>query len=456
MPKKSVTRTMVFIALCLTGLSAQAAQVTPPSDRPDRKIAADPGRSERGRSIAINPAEGQKLLAVSASWDDEVLTPPCLLHRSLDGGLTWATVGPLPQITGGACADAVVQYAPDGSRVYVATEEHSSSNGTGNTVVSVSEDNGTTWTGKVVLPSSTDGEMHTDLSLAVATFSGDPNEVWLGASGRDYDGHWMTVLVTGSTDGAATWRQPAVVQRSDLGEELYGVQISGSRGHELLVAWAASFDDRRTFGFRHEIRVARSVDGGISFAPVQVAAFEYRPWSPGEMAPDVVVGPKGVTHIVYWSREEEWDGDQGDVFYTWAPAPYSNWAEPVRINHDAPGGARAVQQSPSIALQSCGGASILHVIWTGNQLTPPNYAMSRWNLFYSRKLALPGYNWSADLKVTNAPTRYIEQRLNDIAVGRGANRTVFALWTDGRNRQNVFLDGFDVYGSRISSGVTCP
>ena len=43
-----------------------------------------------------------------------------------------------------------------------------------------------------------------------------------------------------------------------------------------------------------------------------------------------------------------------------------------------------------------------------------------------------------------------------LAVGTGASRRLYAAWTDARDQRPLGRNDYDVYGSNILSGITCP
>ena len=85
----------------------------------------------------------------------------CAVYTSNDGGASWSTGAPMPQLTAtSSCSDPVLAYAPDGSRVFYSYMDIKNVQAGGppmftittdfDIVVSYSDDNGATWSSAVI------------------------------------------------------------------------------------------------------------------------------------------------------------------------------------------------------------------------------------------------------------------------------------------------------------------
>lgn len=442
---------MVAASLAASAPASSATIVAPPSDLPDRAIANAPDGLESGDSVAVYPTRGTTLVAARHVVDLSVGPGPCVAHRSTDGGRTWTSLGALPQYSSQPCGVVVVRWAPDGSRLYAATIEKGWAPGEPDTLaVSVSEDQGQSWTGTVVLQSSAEYEALGAPSLAVPLAGGDPRYVYVGLIGRDLDVADQSILLLRSSDGGASWSGPVTVQHTDFpldGNQLQFPVVSGGPGLTVGVAWSAHVSGAEP---AYELRFARSIDGGEHFE--QVRLVQRRPQGDFggafELAPDLAIGARGQAHVVFTS-DMLVEGDD-DIFYSWSAPPHASWSTPVKIS-DAPDG--TTQQAPSLSLQKCGTAAVLHVVWSDDRWhTPaPGYARRR-DVGYTSKIALPGNGWSPNIRVSNASSPNGPQ-MNGLATGRSR---VFAVWTRFLSSTAYPYYDTNLYGSNIASGITCP
>jgi hypothetical protein len=101
--------------------------------------------------------------------------------------------------------------------------------------------------------------------------------------------------------------------------------------------------------------------------------------------------------------------------------------------------------APQLAVGACGQASVLHATWVESLGVLPD---SSGKIVYTRKVAQLGYAWSDPLKVG--------QLKNGIYTNGLAAAGPKAFSVFGGRTSPASLNRWGIFGSRISSGVTCP
>lgn len=318
----------VALAAALSLLGALAAQATSSTDAQanDPQVAGDstsdttavfPTNKQNEPTIAVNPVNPKYLIAGA---NDEQLQPPCGpgpvrgegalandcsffpdvgtngVYTSSNGGRTWTNRGLLPGFTdygdGGTLVsdgDPVIVYGPkpDGSGGFGyatgARAYHASLAGyaTGQAPgmqapellsVSVSDDNGVTWSDPVVAASA-HGYVFNDKEAIWADdnpaspFFGRVYVSW--TQFRDIPGCAEPVMFAYSADGGTTWSVPSQLspsQNCGLGGR-QGSAIRTARNGIVYVVW----EDSDVNGYKQVVAVSR--DGGVSFSRPRTIAY---------------------------------------------------------------------------------------------------------------------------------------------------------------------------------------
>lgn len=285
---------VLLLAGCLgvvpVGLDGQGA--TPDRPRPD---AAGPpvlldgfGDAAMEPHVALRDANGKAAIVVAnanripGAVPGNALPMSIEVHRSLDGGRTWASA-PLPPAIFDAfdplhrfssTGDPVVAYAPDGALFLAGVATTGTSH-----------------------PDVPEAEMLTDFSVFVtrSTDDGatwDPPALWqegLGPSfGLTNDKPWLVagadgvlhftwtaftglavteIRYTRSVDGGLTWEAPRVIATPDLTtlSQVQGTTLAAPGGGRVYV----SFTDIRNDGSGHRQLALASADGGDTFGAAQ-------------------------------------------------------------------------------------------------------------------------------------------------------------------------------------------
>jgi hypothetical protein len=223
----------------------------------------------------------------------------------------------------------------------------------------------------------------------------------------------------------------------DIPTHVVGTSIAGGLTSGVLVAWTEKNDDEGTTA----VKMLSSKDHGATFgAAVKAGTFA------SFEAPDIKIGPGGVAHIVYGLDT----GHGSDVGYVWSGSPYTAWSKPVTVNDGPP----QIGQ-PLIITQTCGTSTVLHVVWNDTRLSPAKSPGTYHDVFYTRKLARRGVEWSKSTRVSGRSSVYSPYYRMSPQVAVSRDR-LFATWTDRRDNADPNSDEADLYGSGILSGVTCP
>lgn len=222
-----------------------------------------------------------------------------------------------------------------------------------------------------------------------------------------------TIRMVRSDDGGVSWSEPVAVSETVIrsyGEAQSGDapgQVSADRvvqgaqpvvgpDGELYVAWLDSTDDGSMRGLA-EILVARSNDGGRSFAKPTIATtfneISFRPrtgyfryWAAA--FPQIAIAPDGQLYIAYTARTPIKPNDDGDIYVISSVDGGFNWSRPKRINDDD---GSALQFFPSIDV---GPAGDVHVMWLDMRDDP---AQIRYHVYYT-KSEDAGSTWGFELE----------------------------------------------------------
>jgi hypothetical protein len=397
--------------------------VAPPTDYPDVRIL------NRGLGqAAFNPADPKRLVVAIVDGT------ACYVKASADGGKTWGALVQLPQLAGAECwydPPPAVTYAARGGRLYAAYPYQKRSPSLSGITFSVSTDQGATWSGPTsVLPEghTGDDDGFVDVRLAAAP---DGPYVYVVAEWAGWHSD-RTLFFTSSGDQGSSWTPGKQIARSDpeIGINLWGFALAAGRDGNVFVAYG--WDEELSDGHDYTLRVARSADRGASF--VYGVADQSDGLYSRLSNPDIEIGPLGTAHLVY--AKEDYPTSKA-ILYKYSYAPYSRWSgEPVRLD-DVP---YVGLTTPRLAVGACGRASVLHATWV--EYLSDNGPS---NVLYTRRIAQRGYTWSDPLKVGKLNNIIFENGL--AALGAKA----FSVFS-GRTSPKKW----GMFGSRISSGVTCP
>ena len=286
------------------------------------------------------------------------------LDRSIDGGRTWtATALPLPPGLDKPYAPDVA-FAPDGT-LYVSYVDL---RGVGNTPADLWVAKSTNGGKTLSAPVRVAGQLTLQARIVVDR-SGTIYLTWLqgGTAGvLSLTGAPAPIVMSRSTDGAATWSKP--IQVSDPSRRLVGVATPVIDAHDRLVVLYEDFkSDQRDF----QNLPGPAWDQPFALVvtrPVGVAGFAKGVQFEGDVLPgerflvylppfpSMAAGP-GDTLYAAWADAR--NGDL-DVFLRRSQDGGATWSPPVRIN-DNPLHDRTSQYLPQVAVAPNGRVDVLYL-----------------------------------------------------------------------------------------------
>lgn len=247
-----------------------------------------------------------------------------------------------------------------------------------------------------------------------------------------------------------------------------GSRPSGGKGGNVLAAWYNSGSDGWLDG-GFEIRTSLSTNYGATWGNIVTAAmdsyeapfwlgpenFYHRWW--GVMFRDVEIEGGGAAHIAYahdpaanplpgFSDTPE----DGDVRYiTSSGQPYNNWSAPITVNDD---GMVRAQGWVTLETQTKNKATTVYLFWEDHRLSTefPTVFPSSPNLYYdifSAKKGPNGSGWSSNQRVSDASSIVDYVFIGDNFDLTANNAMVFGIWTDRRDKNDIFDLEDDVFGS---------
>lgn len=415
----------------LQGVATAAAiaetAAVPPTDYPNVRLFR--GYAWNG-PVAVNPADPRHLaLGIGLLGRNQ-----CYVKHSADGGRTWS-LAQLPKLAGRGgdpyCrwSAPAVTFAAEGSRLYAAyVPTGASSFLTGPILLSISLDQGASWSAPTVTPLAQGDVDEVVISLAAAP---EGRRLYLAASSITADHRVQSLRFSSSGDQGRTWADARTIATDDPLDSiiLHGFSLAAGSGGRVLIAygWSESYP-KPSF----TVRIARSADQGATFTSGIAAQDGVLQLS----TPDISIGPAGTAHLVY-TRGPDYPPGGEAVLYRYSSPPYAAWSAPAKRLDD--GAAGVIRSSPHIAAGPCGQTSVLHATWLENR-------SGGGSVVYSRKLARDGPTWSHPLQIGAAA---VTLDRNGVAA---AGPSAFAVW----QTTPVSADNWTIVGSRVNSGVTCP
>lgn len=410
-------------------VAAAEVATVPPTDYPNIRLFR--GYAWNG-AAAVNPADPRHLaVGIGFLGHDQ-----CYVKHSVDGGKTWSLVQ-LPKLASRSAdlycrwSAPAVTFAADGSRLYAAyVPTGATSFLTGPILLSISLDQGASWSAPTVTPLDQGDVDDVVISLAAAP---EGRRLYLAATATTAEHRVQSLQFTSSGDQGKAWTAPLTIATDDPYDSisLRGFSLAaGSKGSVLIAYGWSEYYPEPSF----TVRIARSADQGATFATGTAAQNGVLQLS----TPDIRIGPAGTAHLVYTRGPDYPPGDEA-VLYRYSSPPYATWsATAVRLDH---GDSGVIRSSAHIAAGPCGKTSVLHATWLENPASGGGGAV-----LYTRKLAQTGHVWSRPLPVGAAAAAL--DRNSIAAAGPGA----FAVW----QTVPAAADNWTIVGSRINAGIACP
>lgn len=408
-------------------VAAAEVNAVPPIDFPNIRLFR--GYAWNGPA-AVNPVD-PRYLAVGIGFLGH---DQCYVKHSADGGKTWSLVQ-LPKLASRSAdlycrwSAPAVTFAADGSRLYAAyVPTGASSFLTGPILLSISLDQGRSWSAPTATPLGQGDVDDVVISLAAAP---EGRRLYLAASSTTADHRVQSLRFSSSGDQGKTWTDPRTISTDDPYDNisLLGFSLAaGNKGNVLIAYGWREYYPKPSF----TVRIARSADQGATFATGIAAQSGTLQLS----TPDIRIGPAGTAHLVY-TRGPDYPPGGEAVLYKFSSPPYATWSAAAARLDDGDSG--VTRSSAHIAAGTCGRTSVLHTTWLENRT-------GGGAVLYTRKLAQTGHVWSPPLPV-GAAAAALDR--NSIAA---AGPKAFTVW----QTRPAAADDWAIVGSRINSGVACP
>ena len=405
-------------------------------DSPDVPV-TEINSTQSENSIIVDPMNGNTVLNSNNSTPNPAsgVYGANYLY-SFDAGESFE--GAVTGAGGGNSGDPAAAIGTDG-RWYVGYITNPGGQG-----VAYSDDQGQTWTPKIVAPNPG--------SLA------DKNHLWLDRKvGSPYENYiydaWTAfafsgpdnneIMLSRSTDNGLTWSPKVNISSNvNAGSHNQGVNIQTGPNGEVYAIWAI-YDswpsDEKAIG------MARSFDGGETWEPAtriinnirgirnSGVPQNMRVNSFPTMAVDISNGPYSGNIYVSWTNvgvPGENTGSDRDVYMIKSTDGGDTWSEPIRVNQDPIGEGKAHYMAWPTVDPSSG---ILAFVYYSNQNTPANQAEAWCAVSGNAGEAFDTFVVS-DVAFTPTPIPGLAGQYFGDYLGMTANEGWFyPCWTDNRS-----------------------
>jgi hypothetical protein len=398
--------------------------------------------------IAVDPNNPSRLLAGANDYRHDLAA--CGIYASSDGGATWNDVGEGTTVPPGAVAggDAVTAFGPDGTAYHVCLGFTPVTNSTSTTVVFVSKSTDL----KTLQPAGTviatvaggsdpDVGYFNDKEFAtVDTRPGSPHRgriyvTWTRFKFNRLDDSYVEspIVLSYSDDGGASWNGPHPVSSPDLNFDQGSVPVVGPNGEVYVV-----FENGNGTGFNGQAMVAKSTDGGNSFAhPVKVddvieicdhfnvdgrCALKNSEWRVNSFPSIAVDGRSGNLYVVWGDYRR----GNADTRLSRSTDGGLIWSHSVIVNSDLSG---ADQVYPWVAVAENGA---VHVEFQQRDDAPGNRLLNT----YLSTSTNGGIGFGKQLLVSSGPTdpniNFSGTFIGDYNGVAASAHAVHPIWTDAR------------------------
>ncbi len=316
---------------------------------PARALAAN-ARTDTGDDLSPTIAtDGDGVWVVAWSTDETLRGTlgrdrDILFVRSIDDGRTWSD--PVPLNVNAASdwgSDREVSITTDGRGRWVAVWSSTDSlanriGGDSDLLIARSSDGGATWTHPMPLNTNAIGDAAFDTSPeVVADGSGRWVAVWSSGAPRGGPfGPDRDILCAYSTDGGATWSDPAPLNSnaaSDRNSDWSPRLASDGRGHWVAV-WTSADSLEDAIGVDRDVLVARSSDGGETWSQAAPLNRSAPRDAREDSSPAIATDGRGSWVVTWhaWGALGYGDGSDADIVASYSGDDGDTWTRPVPIN----------------------------------------------------------------------------------------------------------------------------
>ena len=270
-------------------------------------------------------------------WEQSEVSGRILTSRSSDGGVTWS----LPAEVDPGESGRAPQIATDGTAWVVVWQRILGSDF--DIFSSRSLDGGVTWSAPVTLNANAVGDTRSDQHAVIAAGDGAMVVAWMSSGpGEPSLGGDRDVIFTRSTDGGASWSVPAALNTDATTDSASSGDFIAALATDGAGVWIAvwRYVTFSPLPFDSETRLARSVDGGLTWAaPVSLDTNALT--AAAEAFPGSVASDGAGTWVVTWSTSDIEDGtpsplgEDNDLLFARSTDGGASWSPAAPLNTNA-------------------------------------------------------------------------------------------------------------------------
>jgi hypothetical protein len=234
---------------------------------PNFRLLPNTNTTQSELSVDVAPFSEQIIFASSNATPWPVFTLwGTGVYWSLDGGQIWGGADNSSTLPGFVSNDGDPASVIGNNGHFYEGYIHS----TGGNGISVSTDNGATWTSTLVAPNP--GSLADKNHLMVDKTPGSPFEGRIYAAWTDFGGpNTNDVVVRYSTDNGATWSSSVNISQSiNAGSHSQGVNIQTAANGDVYAAFAIYDDFPSNTAPEDAIGFAKSTDGGVTWNTARI------------------------------------------------------------------------------------------------------------------------------------------------------------------------------------------
>jgi len=399
-------------------VGAAPASVFGPNVRVD-----DTGNLMGARGLSPHPFVDENG-TIYVVWGDGRASPGKLdqddgyFSKSVDGGRTYSPNVPIA-VTANMSGGAIIDVAEDGT-IFVVLGEYNQTTGLYHYSFSTSTDGGSTFSTPVFI----DGHRWNETFVGEGgTLIHHGNTVYLSWLQMPGDARGIGVFLARSTDRGKTWEAP--VRIDDAGtDDIHSPDMAVDDAGIVYVVWA----DYTT----NEIRLARSLDFGLTFGPSIAVSL------PGWNVSLAAVAARGPDEAyVLWNTFRSPANYSGTLFISKVTGGGTAVLPPTQVR-DVPANSSQIAGG-SFALD-VDRRGFVYVAWCDTRNSP-----YEGDVYFARSID-GGRSFEPNERVEDTPVPDgIGQAYPDVATN--GNGTVVVVWSDGRRDP----DGLDVYSAVSTS-----
>ncbi|HET9064156.1 MAG TPA: sialidase family protein [Candidatus Binatia bacterium] len=270
-----------------------------------------------------------------------------LLSRSTDNGVTWSVPSMINQ---GARedwgTDVDVRLAHDGNgnwlAVWSSTETFGGKYGGDSDIFTArSVDGGLTWSPPTVLNTNATSDLGFDITPDVGS-AGDGAWLTVWSAGDSLKGRIgidRDILISRSTDGGATWTDPARLNSQaprDQGSDWAPRFATDGRG-KWIAAWSSAVNLEGIRGKDRDILYSASTDNGVTWSPAANLDADAANDAREDTGPVVVTDGKGRWGVMWhsWGGISYRDGSDADILVSFSDDDAKTWSDPAPVDRAA-------------------------------------------------------------------------------------------------------------------------